>query len=292
MSLVSNVQNLSIQGVNGVVASSSTTRTQTTATSVYLGQPRSVEPNLLIYVGIGAVALLVAVLYRRFKRNKKDEYYVETTPVNDRLSQIIALGLLALTMILIMNIPKYLPAVLHVNSLPSHPDLVPVLTIVGLLAVVVGSILGVSTLLQAGKLFSTHAEPVASDLTQHVDEFKQIIDETRYFLETGSDFRSTVIQCYKALCMLLQEKGVPQQANLTPREFERVTVAKLGIARVSIHRLTALFEKARYSSEMVSSEEAANAQESLDGVSLELGRLKEALLDNAADAESRVILHA
>jgi len=287
MSLVYNVQNLRSQEVSGVVTNSSTTKTERAAATAYLQQSGGVEPNSLIYIGIGILALLAFVFYRRFKRkSKRDYYYVEATSVNDPLVLIIVLGLVAMEAILIMNIPKYLPSLFQLNYAPAHPNLMPIITAVGLLAAIAGSILGVFILLRPRKPFDVLTQPAASDPAQNVEEFKEIIDETRYLLETGSDFRSTIIRCYKALCTLLDKSGVLQQASLTPREFEKKTIAKLGI-RDSVHQLTTLFEKARYSSEIVSSYEAKNAQECLGRLSLELGGLEGDLSQDATSGKTR-----
>ncbi len=64
----------------------------------------------------------------------------------------------------------------------------------------------------------------------------------------GSDPRAEVLKCYRRMCELLREAGVIAQKHQTAREFEEAV--KRSVERApeeSIHKLTELFEEARYS---------------------------------------------
>ncbi|HYA56363.1 MAG TPA: DUF4129 domain-containing protein [Nitrososphaerales archaeon] len=87
-----------------------------------------------------------------------------------------------------------------------------------------------------------------------------VLDEAIHSLRSGTDPRSVVISCYRALCETLQDRGVPGTPSATAREFEVVSENALPIHHETLHRLTALFEKARYSAEEVGPGEAVEAE--------------------------------
>jgi len=87
-----------------------------------------------------------------------------------------------------------------------------------------------------------------------------VLDKAIHSLRSGTDPRSVVISCYRALCEILQERGVPGTPSTTAREFEAASEDALPIHHETLHRLTALFEKARYSAEEVGPREAVEAE--------------------------------
>ena len=87
-----------------------------------------------------------------------------------------------------------------------------------------------------------------------------VLDRAIHSLRSGTDPRSVVISCYRALCETLQERGVSGSPSTTAREFEVASENALQIHHGTLHRLTALFEKARYSAEEVSRGEAVEAE--------------------------------
>jgi len=87
-----------------------------------------------------------------------------------------------------------------------------------------------------------------------------MLDRAIHSLRSGTDPRSVVISCYRALCETLQERGVSGSPSTTAREFEAASENVLPIRHETLHRLTALFEKARYSAEEVGLGEADEAE--------------------------------
>jgi len=78
-------------------------------------------------------------------------------------------------------------------------------------------------------------------------------------IQTGADLRNTVIRCYFDMNRVLQEEqNIRRQRAMTPREFEK-HLEEMGIPSEHIHRLTRLFESARYGSGPLSKSEERQA---------------------------------
>ena len=76
---------------------------------------------------------------------------------------------------------------------------------------------------------------------------EQIASNTIKQLETGNDYRQSVINCYKQMCSWLGSRGINKIACQTPREFAMVAKDFIKISPQSLYNLTQIFEKARYS---------------------------------------------
>ena len=292
-SLICNLNGVHVEGASATVSAISTKTTQAVATFVYAesSESGSGEQNALVCVA-GGLGILAVILYKRFKpRRKNDYYHLETSTYSDRQAQVALLGLLASIVILVMNIPRILPLLQVQESYSaSRTDWTATSTILGFTFVIGASILGLFILLNR-KNSSVPNQSAHLSLRPEMKEFKEIIDDTKYLLEAGSDFRSTILTCYKQLCLLVGEHGVPKQDSLTPREFESIARTRLNIENDFLPQLTALFEKARYSSETVSSYEAANAQECLNGLSLQLRELEKHGTTNRTQTNIGASLH-
>lgn len=90
-------------------------------------------------------------------------------------------------------------------------------------------------------------------------------------LGRGEAPRLVIIECYRSMQDFLRKKGVEDAPSMTAREFEEAGRRVLDVGRGPVHRLTALFEKARYSDEHLDAEIAAEA----DSVLKELTRAVE-----------------
>ena len=78
---------------------------------------------------------------------------------------------------------------------------------------------------------------------QLAQQAQTAIDELR----SGNDLKNTVIRCYYEMSQTLsRHKGIHRQRDMTAREFE-LRLADAGLPLEHIHRLTRLFEVARYS---------------------------------------------
>lgn len=68
-------------------------------------------------------------------------------------------------------------------------------------------------------------------------------------LEAGGDFRDVVIRCYAQMSrVLLMERGLERQVDMTPHEFE-LSLERLSFPEAPVHSLTHLFEETRYGSQ-------------------------------------------
>lgn len=85
-------------------------------------------------------------------------------------------------------------------------------------------------------------------------------------LELGGDVRAAILACFDRFCRLLGERGVREQASLTPRELESFAVRSLQVSEDSAEALTSLFEEARYSRHLLSEADRDRAVESLQRI--------------------------
>jgi hypothetical protein len=118
------------------------------------------------------------------------------------------------------------------------------------LAVTLGSIAGVILILRARKRKKHH------DIQRSLEE---IITEALSRLQTETDHRKTVLDCYKKMCELLLRKGVIKDATQTPREFALAARAYLRVPPENLYDFTKVFEKARYSSREVNEKDREKA---------------------------------
>jgi len=119
-----------------------------------------------------------------------------------------------------------------------------------LLAIGVGAILGF-VLVRERKKRKTHFEIQRS--------LEEIITEALSSLQTESDHRKTVLDCYQKMCDLLVQKGVIKDATQTPREFALVAKAYLRVPPENLYDFTKVYEKARYSSREVNEKDREKA---------------------------------
>ena len=101
-------------------------------------------------------------------------------------------------------------------------------------------------------------------------EAAAVIDGAIYSLHVGNDPRSVILACYRSLCEVLQNKGVEGSPAMTAREFESAGRSLLPVSHEAIHRLTSLFERARYSDEDIGPGEAGEAEAVLSEFRVEM----------------------
>jgi len=141
-----------------------------------------------------------------------------------------------------------------------------------LAVILIGGALGAKWIMQRPDLTPSRG------IQSTVSEEKKVavlkaLDRAIHSLRSGSDPRSVVISCYRALCETLQERGVPSRPSMTAREFEAASESTLTIHHETLHRLTALFEKARYSDEEVGTRDAAEAESVLTELKSEVSEM-------------------
>jgi hypothetical protein len=88
---------------------------------------------------------------------------------------------------------------------------------------------------------------------------EQIASQTINQLKIDTDYQKTVIHCYKQMCDWLNHKGVKKNSYQTPREFAMVVKEYIQVSPQTLYTLTQIFERARYSSHPISSEDRDQA---------------------------------
>ena len=65
-------------------------------------------------------------------------------------------------------------------------------------------------------------------------------------LNDGLDLKNVILRCYSQMAQVLKrEQGLEMEVAMTAREFERLAEAR-GVPPAPVHKLTQLFEAARY----------------------------------------------
>lgn len=213
-----------------------------------LGQPG--EYTIVLYLAALAI-LFVAVSYYAWKRGlktKKDSFW--NLP-------FLILGFVALFVVIAaMNAIRsgFFPAY-HAGSSVELP-----LSYILLSAIIVASITSVFWAVQRSP------KPLPSVSPTHEDERKEaagILHRAVRSLRLGSNPRSVIISCYRSLTEVVQAVGAQNGPAMTAREFEVSARELLSVPREPVHRLTALFEKARYSDDDIDAVEASDAEDTL-----------------------------
>ncbi len=98
-----------------------------------------------------------------------------------------------------------------------------------------------------------------------------VIEEAISTIGSGDDVRGSIIEAYHQMCRLV---GGPRSAHsaLTPRELESDLVHRLRWPQDPVHRLTMVFEEARYSEHPLDEGDRGAALTSLDDLRTSLGR--------------------
>jgi hypothetical protein len=236
---------------------------------------------LFLYAGIATTMVLVSVLlvvflrWRKRRNSRKNTVfwvYEQISAQGGKFFAAVVLGLIVLLFIGIVISIRFLNDLFN-PAIGNGYSLRPLSSMAIFNYLAIGVIVGLSfgalllTLRARGLLRSSDEQPSSlSSIPKEVEyqvaekEFKNIIDRTVYSLgNQGSGLRATIIQCYSAVLALFEKSGMHQEESLTPRELEAEVSARLGFSSENLHQLTALFERARYSAEELSSQEAERA---------------------------------
>jgi hypothetical protein len=98
-----------------------------------------------------------------------------------------------------------------------------------------------------------------------------MVDNGLAALEGEADPRRAVILAYVAMERALARQGLARQPPETPIEYLLRVLAELPAARAPLHRLTDLFEEAKFSSHVVEPASRLAAVEALHAVRESLG---------------------
>lgn len=218
--------------------------------------------ELLASLGL-ALSLLVSLLMVRSwasKRKKKDDYWqVE----RQKGGQLVPILLLCLTVAAIYGLAALLESVdygvtVHYQSI----DLPGLLPYVALAAVTASSLAAVSVF-RSSRRGGWDGPALPADGESDGRKVSGIIAKALRELRAGSDYRATILDCYRAMCAVLSRNTDTDGSKLTAREFESLVTRRLGVNEQNLHAATLLFEKARYSSDPVSDAEANKAESCL-----------------------------
>jgi hypothetical protein len=211
---------------------------------------------------LSAVVLLGVMLGYLTWRVRKNLPRDEGSTAGFLIFVLIALGAFFALLLSGKEIAAFIVTVLQSRSGGNGPgeaiSSIALLVAAGVVAVTISS-LAMIVVRRTGRRWV----PAESEGDALSKEFGQKIRETLYSLRSGSDFRSAVLGCYKALCDVLQSGGASNPPELTAREFEAMAREKLSIRSDSLSKLTGLFERARYSRETIGESDAREAEASL-----------------------------
>jgi hypothetical protein len=150
---------------------------------------------------------------------------------------------------------------------------IPFLTFSNIL-ILIAALVVFYILLQTFRVISTRLRiRTISDIDMLEEERQkvaEILDETVRRLALGSNYRDTVLKCYKSIVRVLEVKSSLESKALTPAEFKEIVSRKLRLDSPSFSKVTSLFEVARYSKNEITQENAQEAIESLSVLSREL----------------------
>ncbi len=102
--------------------------------------------------------------------------------------------------------------------------------------------------------------------TEEYRTVKEFVEEAIYQVKIGKDARGAILAAYKEMEKLMRTRGVKAEKYFTPREFRDFALEKLNLDEKPVNTLTALFEKARYSTHEMDESERQQALSALEAI--------------------------
>ncbi len=102
-------------------------------------------------------------------------------------------------------------------------------------------------------------------------DISSTVDKAISDILEGKDIQSTIMECYNQMSMILEERGIKDEAHMTPREFEEAADENLDITTSKISRIREIFELAKYSSHILKEKDKERVIEDLEALRDELG---------------------
>jgi hypothetical protein len=245
------------------------------------GGPVVVVPSLvqgpsLVELAVLGGALSLAggfIIWRSWKRRRKSEdyWYVENQKGNP-LVPILLLGLVAVAFYGLSTLLRYgtiIPGGQGQGVI--FPNLLPYLAagaIIASAAVGAALFLSLGGFPNASSTKPSSAEPSSGRAEE--ERIAEVLKDTARALGHGSDYRGTILDCYRAICQILDRDEENESAKLTAREFEALVASRVKVDSRYLHEATMLFEKARYSVDPVYDEDAKRAETCLRRLSEEV----------------------
>jgi hypothetical protein len=270
------------QPIAPIVEESDKSASTQMSTRQYVGSPSS---GYIEYVGVAACAALACVVAWRLRRRaaKGEEWYAyEPAPIKDPFGLVIAVSLIGFTFYGMMALVRYLPSLLQPDHATVRVDVSGYLAPIAICGILACTSLGLFLFFRSCGSSRAYLDPGESELSGESQKFASILDEAVYALKIGNDCRGTIIGCYRALCAVLERGGISTKSSLTAREFEALAASKLNLSSGHLHEATLLFEKARYSENLISEEEARRSIECLERLRDDVARRAEATDRTAA----------
>lgn len=109
-----------------------------------------------------------------------------------------------------------------------------------------------------------------SDTAQDVEPLLRELDEATRRISADGDPQEAVIACYLGMVEALEAAGAPRRASDTPFEYVERALGRFSVSQDNAHRLTALFEQARFSRHRADAAMRTDALVALDAVRSEL----------------------
>jgi Domain of unknown function (DUF4129) len=141
----------------------------------------------------------------------------------------------------------------HSTSRPLGIALTVLLALI--LALVIAGIVFLLARLKGEVAPDTPADPLEVVLEAGIDDLRRI-----------SDPRRAVIACYARMERLMSSSGIPRLPSDTPTEFLARVLERRSVSPESVSRLTALFERAKFSPHRVDEQMRADALAALEQV--------------------------
>lgn len=228
---------------------------------IIIGSSLLQGPSLSELIALGAALSLIggAVIWRSWKhRRKKDDFWYVERQKGSPLISIMMLGLAALVFYGIFMLVKNSPVVFSGSSqIAGFPDILPYLAMA---AIIASSVTGAALFLSLRGGRTTRSSGGQPTGTVDGTQISKVLDEAARALGQGSDYRATILNCYRAIYQILSRDEKVDSSKLTAREFEALVASNVRVDRRYLHEATLLFEKARYSVDPVYGEDANHAQ--------------------------------
>ncbi len=167
------------------------------------------------YFAFALVAIILSLVYRRNRSTKKIlNPYIHNRRGDKVLVAIatIYLAAIALGVFLLSKVP-----LAEFNGL-SLGKIDWSLAEVSIMAILFLSILIGSLILIRRRLSRIH-QPEETSSAGATEELRQIFERAVRALSGEAGYRSSIIECYKQVLEYFKRRGMPQRANLSPREF-------------------------------------------------------------------------
>ena len=209
------------------------------------------EPFQLALVTIAAI--IVGLSYLAWRRGVQSGR-------GTSLWNIPAMLLIIGTLYLILSATRWFGSNVEIGSVTTKLPL-PLWYLPLSLVVVAG---GMSLILALRRSGGIHLKPVPAPLPGSTGSpLTGVLQGAIGSLRTGNDPRSAIVRCYGSMVELLQKRGVSDSPSMTAREFEAACQRIFSLKHDPIHRLTVLFERARYSDEDIGPLQTSEAEEVL-----------------------------